>query len=140
VSQENKNLYETFLEWKALGVWSEPKTKDIIYKVHNPLCGDEISLHCQIENDKLTIASMKGEACSVCLASSGILFSKRMRWKEEEFRNYKISIENFLNDNQPEESLDLKEKEFWTLMKEHPGRHRCAFLPFQALEKGFKGV
>ncbi len=137
MSQESNNQYQDFLNWKELGIWEEAKQSHTILTASNPLCGDQISLHCIVANAKIEIESMNGESCSVCMASSGILFSRREKWDLSSLNRYQGFIENFLHDNRSFESFNTEEIQFWMLMKQNPGRHRCAFLPFQALRKGF---
>ena len=40
---------------------------------HNPLCGDEITLFLQIENEKMIDASFKGTGCAISKASASIM-------------------------------------------------------------------
>jgi len=40
---------------------------------HNPLCGDEITLFLQIENEKIIDASFKGTGCAISKASASIM-------------------------------------------------------------------
>jgi len=137
VSQESNSQIQDFLDWKDLGKWEEPHAYYKTYTAHNPLCGDQISLHCSRFEDQIKIESLQGEACSVCLASAGILYDHKRNWNLESLNSYLVELENFLNDSEPLFTTSSAQKKFWNVMKVNPGRHRCAFLPFQALKKAF---
>lgn len=137
MSQESNNQYQDFLNWKELGIWGDVDPTQKVLTASNPLCGDQISLHCIVSNAQIEIQSMNGESCSVCSASAGILFHRKEKWDQSKLNLYQGDIEDFLNDNHSLEGFNTDEIHFWMLMKHHPGRHRCALLPFQALRKGF---
>ncbi|WP_108973260.1 iron-sulfur cluster assembly scaffold protein [Leptospira ryugenii] len=137
MSQENKSDIELFLHWKGLGKWSHKPESQFTISVHNPLCGDELHLDFSQVEGGFLIESMSGESCSVCQASSGLLFHKKLVWSKEEAERqksvYSEYLEGLLND------IPLDEKPFWDILKTKPGRHRCALLPYQALIKFFSG-
>jgi NifU-like protein involved in Fe-S cluster formation len=136
VPQESKDHIQNFLNWKDLGNWSLSSQAEKTLVAHNPLCGDQITLYCNTNELGLKIVSMTSEACSVCLASAGILYGKGSEWNLKSLISYQTQIEDFLNGNGNLLNLGLDEINFWNTMKSNPGRHRCAFLPYVALKKG----
>ncbi|GEM_PF-2132785 len=138
VSQKSKEQIEKFLYWKELGNWETSPSEKQIVSLKNPLCGDEIHLALNQTDEGIQIVSLNGEACSVCLAAAGLLYSKKHKWKEDSLILYENQIKNYLDGKNELMTFPLDEVEFWEIMKLHPGRHRCAFLPLLALKKSLQ--
>ncbi len=102
------------------------------------MCGDETELFVsQDRNLSLQILGLKGEACSICQASAGILYAKKHLWTEDFVRSEWELRQKYLETGIGSEEIPDSEREFWEIVLHYPGRHRCALLPYVALKKGF---
>jgi nitrogen fixation NifU-like protein len=137
VSQESSISFQDFLKWKELGNWSPAETNVSSLRAKNPLCGDEIILNIERQESGIRIISLDGEACSVCLASAALLYCRGEIWDSVRLKEVQSRIGKFWESEIGLPDFTVDEVIFLKTMKNHPGRHRCAVLPYVALAKGF---
>lgn len=137
MSQESSTSIQDFLKWKELGKWSPSETNASSLRAKNPLCGDEIILNIERQDSCIRIISLDGEACSVCLASAAFLYRRGEIWDSTRLMEVQSQIGKFWESEIGLSDFTLDEVIFFKTMKNHPGRHRCAMLPYVALAKGF---
>ncbi len=86
-------------------------------KQSNPLCGDQIELFVQIEQDKIKEVSFAGEGCAISQASASLLTE-------------------FVKGKTIKEISSLSEKEVFSLLgiNLNPLRQKCALLSLKTLQ------
>ncbi len=85
-------------------------------EARNPLCGDAITMHVQVEEGRVVAAAFEGVGCAISLGTADML------------------VEHMLG--QPAEAaLDLAAVEALIGMQVVAGRQRCAMLPAEALAR-----
>jgi len=101
----------------------------------NPTCGDEISLHLQIENGIVKDARFTGSGCSISISSASMM-TEIVKGKtvaqalalSQEFRKMMIGQEADLD--------ELGELEALAGVSQFPARIKCATLAWNALDRG----
>lgn len=109
----------------------------VTVQLHNPTCGDRISLQLELDEDIVVDAKFTGEGCSISLSSASMMtqavkgktyaqvidmanrFSELMQGKDVEF-----------DENEDIEALSGVNK--------FPARIKCATLAWNALRKGIE--
>ena len=89
--------------------------------MHNPLCGDDISINLSIINNKLKGIKFTGNGCAISIASSSLTTEK-------------------VKDMNINEIMNLK-KEFVLELLQIPisqVRLKCALLPLEAIQKAIE--
>lgn len=97
----------------------------------NPLCGDELTLNCYIDDDdKIRDIRFIGRGCAISLASASIMTEmlKGMTKQEAEsiFEQFHATVTGARTDN----SVDIGKLEVLSGVREFPTRVKCATLPW----------
>ncbi len=95
----------------------------------NPLCGDELTLNCYIDDDdKILDIRFTGRGCAISLASASIMTEmlKGMTKQEAEsiFEQFHATVTGARTDN----SVDIGKLEVLSGVREFPSRVKCATL------------
>ena len=108
---------------------------------HNPLCGDEIDVYLQIENDVVTDVKVGGQGCSISQSSASMM-SQAIKGKPVAevralVRRFKgmMSIEEELPEGEqvPETEIKLGDLEALQGVVKFPVRIKCATLAWNTL-------
>lgn len=106
----------------------------------NPLCGDELELFVDIQDERIENITFNGKGCSIS-QSSGSMMTELVKGKSksevlELMHKFKRSI---LEDRQ--ESFSEEEGDLESLLgvKKYPVRVKCAVLAWNTLEQVLKG-
>jgi nitrogen fixation protein NifU and related proteins len=108
---------------------------------HNPLCGDEIDVYLQIDDDKVTDVKVGGQGCSISQSSASMM-SQAIKGKSVAevralVRRFKgmMSIEEAVPDGEqiPESEIKLGDLEALQGVVKFPVRIKCATLAWNTL-------
>jgi nitrogen fixation NifU-like protein len=104
---------------------------------HNPLCGDEITLFLQIENEKIIDASFKGTGCAISKASASIMTTliKELTINEAEIlfeKFHKMIITG-------ESNGDMGKLIVLAGVYKFPARVKCAVLSWHTMKNALQG-
>ncbi len=117
--------------------------KDDSYKeihLHNPSCGDDITIEVKVENDVITDVLQDGTGCSICCSSASVM-SETLKGKTIE--EAKKIIEDFFemiqgNNITEDEEEALGEALAYKGVSQFPARIKCATLAWKACEKALE--
>lgn len=100
----------------------------------NPLCGDEVEVGVFAQGDKLQQVVFRGRGCSICIAASSMMTEaatglsfEQARCQHDAVINWLVGDTEFGPSGLPESLQPLE------AVREHPARHRCVSLAWQAL-------
>jgi len=122
VNQEDQMYRENILDY-----YKHPRNKEVLpnatllHRELNPLCGDDVTVYLQIENNKIIRATFMGTGCAISQASISLLTEKIIEKKLEEIKNMK-----------KEEILEMLG------IFISPGRMKCALLSLKTLIKAIE--
>jgi nitrogen fixation NifU-like protein len=108
----------------------------------NPLCGDQITLFCQIENSGMTgtepriKVSFEGQGCSISQASTSMMCEAVNNKTVSEARIQIEKVEAIYTGRSARRSEDELEEDFEALqgVSQFPVRIKCAALAWKTLE------
>lgn len=116
----------------------ELENPDHSVTVHNPMCGDRIKIHIEMENQAVKSLKHEAKACALCQASASIL-------GDHHYGLTKISLEALIeelnksidaknqNDNTAWPEKKWEDLEIFKVVRDHQSRRTCVTLPFDAL-------
>jgi nitrogen fixation NifU-like protein len=103
---------------------------------YNPLCGDRLTLHLQIENDTVVDAHFEGSGCAISTASASVmtqvLKGKTVAEARALFERFKALVTGPM-DTQPSEE-DLGKLAVFAGVREFPVRVKCATLAWHTMD------
>jgi nitrogen fixation NifU-like protein len=108
---------------------------------HNPLCGDQIEIYLNVEDDTITDVKFKGVGCAISKASASIMTTvlkgKTIPEVKDLFERYHKVLTSKPDEEVETESLG--KLAVFAGVREFPVRVKCATLPWhtlmEALEK-----
>ena len=111
--------------------------------VHNPLCGDRITVYVNMDQDRVTDFSHETKACVLCQASAAILADCTIDETEKSLQVIYAQLKEGL----AQQTLENKEwpEEKWQALNifqpvsDHKNRFTCVTLPFESLLKALRG-
>ncbi|MDF2923681.1 MAG: system NifU family Fe-S cluster assembly protein [Paenibacillaceae bacterium] len=108
----------------------------VTIELHNPTCGDRISLQLKVENGIVRDSRFTGEGCSISMSSASMMTDAVKGKTLEEAR---VMAEQFscLMKGEPAE-FEYEDIEALSGVKKFPARIKCATLAWNALRKGIE--
>lgn len=103
--------------------------------LHNPLCGDEITLQLRVEDQRVVDARFTGRGCSISQASASMM-TQAVKGKSVEEVEALIGRIQRMMKGDPQAAQGLGDLEALQGVAKFPVRIKCALLPWEALDKG----
>ena len=108
-------------------------------KGHNPLCGDNIELYLEIENDVIKDIKFSGSGCAISKASASVMTTllkgKNIETAKNLFENFHIAVTS--NPSSSYDDLNLGKLNVFCGVREFPARVKCASLSWHTLLNAF---
>jgi len=119
----------------------------------NPLCGDEIVLYLQVDDDTITDVKISGQGCSISQSSASMMTAaikgKTIQQVQEKIDSFKTMISihesSIQEDSNSESEEELKQFKLGDLealrgVVKFPVRIKCAVLAWTTLEEALKAT
>ena len=102
---------------------------------HNPLCGDQLTIYLDVENDEVRDVSFEGSGCAISKASASMMTQavkgKTRHQVEELFKEFHEMVT--ADSDQSESDSGLGNLRIFAGVREFPVRVKCATLPWHTL-------
>lgn len=98
----------------------------------NPLCGDQVTIYLQVENDVVKRASFQGCGCAISIASASLMTDILIGQPIDKVEKLFEKFHSLMMD----ETIDtsgLGKLEVLAGVKEYPSRIKCATLAWHAM-------
>lgn len=105
----------------------------------NPLCGDEVKLSLQINNNVIEKVHLEGHGCSISTASGSILADILKGKSIEEAKNYLTYVKETMQSKPHTVNVEEGDLEVLEGVKNFPVRIKCALLPWTTFEEAMAG-
>lgn len=103
--------------------------------VHNPLCGDRVSLQVCVESETLTDIAQAVRGCLLCEASASWLGLRAVGQSRSQLRVAASSLADLMAGATVRWQAPFDELAMFEPVSAYRSRHRCVLLPFEALEQ-----
>jgi nitrogen fixation protein NifU and related proteins len=102
---------------------------------YNPLCGDQLTIYLNLENDRVTDVGFEGSGCAISKASASMM-TQAVKGKSKEqaetlFKEFHSMVTGEL-DEENEENI-LGNLKIFAGVREFPVRVKCATLPWHTM-------
>ena len=102
---------------------------------YNPLCGDQLTIYMNVENDLVTDVGFEGSGCAISKASASMM-TQAVKGKSKEqaetlFKQFHSMVMGEL-DEEDEENV-LGNLKIFAGVREFPVRVKCATLPWHTM-------
>ncbi|MDA0349400.1 MAG: SUF system NifU family Fe-S cluster assembly protein [Verrucomicrobia bacterium] len=104
-------------------------------EINNPLCGDEVSVYWNIEDEVFSEITFQAQGCAISRSSASMMTELLKGKSLEESKRLYSELFNFLSVSDPSESMGDEFGELAALsgVRKYPSRIKCATLAWQAL-------
>ena len=102
----------------------------------NPLCGDEMTFHLQVEGDRLTRVRFLGKGCAISQATASMLAVQLEGKTIAEAQQLIETMKALMQGQVPSSSVDLGDLEALAGVRKFPVRIKCAALSWNVVEQG----
>jgi NifU-like protein involved in Fe-S cluster formation len=101
--------------------------------VHNPLCGDRVTMDARIERDRLLAVGHEVKACLLCQAAASVIGAQAPGKTRHEIAATAQAVEAFIKTGAELPPASWPGLDLFAPVRPHKSRHRCVLLPFEAL-------
>lgn len=130
--------------------FSEREDAQIIQTCFNPLCGDEIKVYCDFDEEKKVFKSLTftGNGCAISVASASLMVMMMQNHDKDYFQKAFNTMTVLLGQElgpkeqevgQLESPRDLAKLEVLAGVKNYPSRVKCATCAWHTLASVVKG-
>jgi nitrogen fixation NifU-like protein len=110
----------------------------------NPLCGDKVTVHLELDGDVVRDVGFEGSGCAISTASASMMTEsvkgKTLGEAESMFRRFHDVVTGPIGAEPPAEDLDaLGKLAVFAGVREFPARVKCATLVWHALRSALAG-
>ncbi|MCA1840028.1 MAG: Fe-S cluster assembly sulfur transfer protein SufU [Actinomycetota bacterium] len=104
----------------------------------NPLCGDEIDLFVEIEDNKVIRVGFEGKGCSISQASVSMMTEKLKGLSVEDAEGLAKTFKKMMTGDNPEDPESLGDLIALQGVQKYPVRIKCALLGWNTFLEGLK--
>ena len=105
---------------------------------HNPLCGDQLTIYLDLENDEVKDVSFEGSGCAISKASASIMTELLKGKTRAEAQHIFGKFHDMVTTGTP--NLDeLGKLGVFAGVNKFPARVKCAILPWHAIAATLEG-
>ena len=101
--------------------------------VHNPLCGDRVTMDVRVEHDRLRAVGHEVKACLLCQAAAAVVGASAPGKDRGEIAATARAVEAYIKSGTSLPPASWPGLELFAPVRPHKSRHRCVLLPFEAL-------
>ncbi len=103
---------------------------------HNPLCGDQVTIYLQVEDDKVKDVSFQGTGCAISTASASLmteaLKGKSLQEVNEAFERFHDLVTKDMDFT--EQLMEMGKLAAFSGIRDFPMRVKCATLAWHTLK------
>ncbi|RTZ61334.1 MAG: SUF system NifU family Fe-S cluster assembly protein [Gammaproteobacteria bacterium] len=103
---------------------------------HNPLCGDDFTVHLTVKDDKIVDVGFEGVGCAISTASASLMTEAIMGKTVEEAKQIFGNVHHMLTEQgeDADTSTDVGKLAVLSGVKEYPMRVKCATLAWHVMD------
>ncbi len=102
-------------------------------KLNNPLCGDRVQVQVAMNDGRISAFAHQTKGCLLCRAAASLLGARAAGLDAAAIDATATALESLLRGQAPAPA-DWPELAMFQPAHAHPSRHKCALLPFRALQ------
>ncbi|MBI5108426.1 MAG: iron-sulfur cluster assembly scaffold protein [Rhodocyclales bacterium] len=106
-------------------------------KLNNPLCGDRVVMQVALSNGHITAIAHQTKGCLLCKAAASLLGARGAGLDAAAIDAATDALEALLH-GQAAAPADWPELAMFRPAHAYPSRHKCALLPFHALQAAMR--
>ena len=107
---------------------------------HNPLCGDDLTIFVQLEDQTLVDAAFEAHGCSISQASADLMIDVVQGQTLDEVRELIAAFRGMVSAEDAAEPSGLGDARVLRAVRKYPVRVKCALLAWDSLESALTAV
>ena len=136
---ELKDLYQKIIldHNKNPRNFRKPESFNRTAEGYNPVCGDQLIIYVDFENDLIGAIGFEGSGCAISKASASLMTENIKGKSKKEAQLLYDKIKSILKDGTP--SAEIGDLAALSGVKEFPVRIKCATLAWETLMNALEG-
>ena len=102
----------------------------------NPLCGDEVTFHVKLDQERIAQVRFTSKGCAISQAASSMLAQQLEGRTLQEVGQIITTMKALMQGQEPDPSIDLGDLEALAGVRKFPVRVKCAALSWNVVEQG----
>lgn len=111
----------------------ENKASSHEIELHNPTCGDIITLQLEVKDDKITDIAFSGSGCSISTASASMMTDAVLGKTVQEAKDMVLTFSEMVQGNKGVDTTLLGDASLLSGVAKFPARIKCSTLAWKAL-------
>ncbi|TPR51650.1 Fe-S cluster assembly sulfur transfer protein SufU [Apilactobacillus micheneri] len=129
---ELRDLYQRIILENAKKCPSEQIQNPSVH-LHNPTCGDDISISCRYENHILKAININADGCIIFKAATSFMKALCINKTKNEIEEIVMNFSEFMTNDKKINKQLLGDAVVLQSVSHLPMRIKCAMLPFKAI-------
>jgi nitrogen fixation protein NifU and related proteins len=105
---------------------------------HNRLCGDQLTVYLQVQDDVIRDLSFEGNGCAISTASASLMTDALKGKRLDEVEHLFDEFHHMVTDADAEPDAALGKLEVLAGVREFPARVKCATLAWHTMQAALK--
>lgn len=107
----------------------------------NPLCGDKVTVHVQVEDDQVKAIRFEGTGCAISIASASVMTESLKQLTREESMDLFERFQKMVaaGDGTEPTPPDMGKLAAFAGVRDYPARVKCATLAWHTLRAALDG-
>ncbi len=102
-------------------------------ELHNPTCGDVITLQLDVKDDKINDIAFSGSGCSISTASASMMTDAVLGKSVKEAKEMVMTFSEMVQGNEDIDTASLGDAALLSGVAKFPARIKCSTLAWKAL-------
>jgi nitrogen fixation NifU-like protein len=137
----NDDLYHAAIMTRASAAADDCRLTDadVSATVDNPLCGDRVTLDLRLDGDRIAAIGHRVRGCALCRASVAVIGETGPGATRDQMIDAETAMRALLEAGDvPADRWSVFE--IFRPVADHPSRHGCVLLPFEALRNALNSL
>lgn len=105
---------------------------------YNPLCGDQVTVYLDFENNKIQDIHFEGKGCAISKSSASVMTDIVKGKTKEQAAELFDKFRHLVTDAKPEELEETDKLAVFSGVAQFPTRVKCAILPWHTLRSALE--
>ena len=110
----------------------------LLINMHNPSCGDDVTVQLKVEDDRIIDIRHIGTGCSICCSSASVMSETLKGFTKVDALKTIDNYVKMITNQDYDESYLKGDMMAYSGVRNFPARVKCATLAWKGLEKGLK--
>ncbi|HVO32576.1 MAG TPA: SUF system NifU family Fe-S cluster assembly protein [Elusimicrobiota bacterium] len=106
---------------------------------YNPLCGDQITVYLNVQDDRIYDITFEGQGCAICKASASVMTETVKEKTTTQAQDLFVKFHSLVTEGHADQLAADDKMSVFSGVSEYPTRVKCAILAWHTLKSALEG-